>query len=97
MTMTAKSKQEFIKNLVDLLDGMIEVEEEVSSKDTLPTPPELLTIRECSQAITGLTEHAIRRLVAQGKIKHIRVGENGKRGKILIYKAALLKYLRITA
>lgn len=97
MTMTAKSKQEFIQNFVDFLDCMIEVAEESSQKNAEPAPPELLTVRECAQVVTGLTEHAVRQLVAQGKIKHIRVGEKGKRGKILIYKADLLEYLRITA
>ena len=97
MTMTAESKREFIKHFVDLLDGMIEIQEASSTKTTESSAPELLTIRECAQAVTGLTEHAVRQLVAQGKIKHIRVGEDGKRGKILIYKAALLEYLKITA
>lgn len=95
MTMTAKSKQEFIKNFVDLLDCMIEVAEEPSPKSTKAAPPEMLTIRECAQTVTGLTEHAVRQLVAQGKIQHVRIG--GKCGKILIPKSALLEYLKISA
>ena len=97
MVMTQNDKQEFIKHFITLLDEVIEVEKESFTKSTEPAPPELLTIRECAQTITGLTEHAIRRLVAEGKIQHIRIGEKGKRGKILIPKSALLEYFKISA
>lgn len=53
---------------------------------------EMLTIKECAQAVHGLSEHTIRQLVAQNKIPYIRTGQ-GKRGKILINKKALLNYL----
>lgn len=56
-----------------------------------PEPLEMLTIQECSQAIRGLSVHTVRQLVAQGKIPHIRTGQ-GKGGKILVSKAALLGY-----
>ena len=53
---------------------------------------EMLTVKECAQTIHGLSEHTVRQLVAQNKIPYIRTGQ-GKRGKILINKRALLDYL----
>lgn len=53
---------------------------------------EMLTVKECVQAVQGLSEHTIRQLVAQKKIPFIRTGQ-GKRGKILINKQGLLDYL----
>lgn len=52
---------------------------------------ELLTIQQCKELVKGLSEHTIRQLAAQNKIKYIRTGQ-GKRGKILINKASLLAY-----
>ena len=53
---------------------------------------EMLTIKECSEAVKGLSEHTVCQLVAQEKIPYIRTG-HGKRGKILISRSALLEYL----
>ena len=52
---------------------------------------ELLTVKECAETVGGLSECTVRQLVAQGRLPHIRSGA-GKRGKILIPKAALLEY-----
>ena len=52
---------------------------------------EMLTIRECAQAIHGLKIHTIRQLIAQEKIPYIRAG-GGKNGKILINKSSLFDY-----
>ena len=91
--MTMKTKQELIAQIATLLNEMIEVEErEVEVIPNLPKPVEMLTIKECSEAVKGLSEHTIRQLVAQEKIPYIRTGQ-GKRGKILISRAALLEYL----
>ena len=95
--MTMKNKQELIQQVVNLLNVLIEVEE-------LPTtalPPnndlvEMLTIKECAQQISGLSEHTVRQLVLQNKLPHIRTGQ-GKRGKILVPKSALLEYLKTAA
>ena len=56
----------------------------------------MLTIKECTELVKGLSEHTVRQLVAQGKISYIRTGQ-GKRGKILISKADLLNYLNMSA
>lgn len=95
--MTMRNKQELIQQVVDLLTAMIEVEELTSS----PSPAsneqvEMLTIKECAQQVSGLSEHTVRQLVLQNKLPHIRTGQ-GKRGKILVPKSALLDYLRSVA
>ena len=67
--------------------------EEPTEKELLQKSVEMLTIKECAEAVEGLSEHTIRQLVAQNKIPFIRTGQ-GKRGKILISKSALLDFLR---
>ena len=94
-----KNKTEIIAQIVTLLSQLVESDsvnqnETVSVSNTAPV--EMLTIKECAEAVTGLSEHTIRQLVAQEKIPYIRTGK-GKRGKILISKAALLEYLGITS
>lgn len=91
--MTMKTKRELIAQIAALLNEVIEVEEQAA--EAIPNPSktvEMLTIKECSEAVKGLSEHTIRQLVAQEKIPYIRTGQ-GKRGKILISRAALLEYL----
>ena len=91
-TMTMRNKQELIQQVVNLLNALIGVEE-------LPTAPspsineqvEMLTIKECCSAVKGLNEYTVRQLVARNEIPFVRCGQ-GKRGKILIPKAALIAY-----
>lgn len=91
--MTMKNKQELIAQIVALLNEVIDAEErEAEPVPKNPAPIELLTIKECTKAVSGLSEHTVRQLIAQDKIPYIRTGQ-GKRGKILISKAALLEYL----
>lgn len=94
--MTIKQKNELIAAVTALLDKMIPVDEMEPTPITVSKPalPEMLTVKECSKLITGLTEHTVRMLVKQGKIKYIRCGE-GARGKILVSKESLLKYLGV--
>jgi hypothetical protein len=66
-------------------------EDESAVQQTTAKPVEMLTIKECAQTIKGLSEHTVRQLVAQDKVKYIRTGQ-GKRGKILVNKADLLEY-----
>ena len=90
-----ENKREIMAQIVALLSQLIENESD-TRKDKPPErsaePVEMLTIKECTQAVSGLSEHTVRQLVAQKKIPYIRTGQ-GKRGKILISKAALLDYL----
>ena len=76
-----------------LLEKMIPVDNEHTTiTASKPALPEMLTIKECAALVSGLTEHTVRMLVKQGKVKYIRCGE-GARGKILVSKDSLLKYL----
>ncbi len=90
-----ENKREIMAKIVALLSQLIENEND-TQKEKPPERPaepvEMLTIKECTQAVSGLSEHTVRKLVAQKKIPYIRTGQ-GKRGKILISKAALLEYL----
>ena len=95
--MTMKNKQELIAQIVALLTEVIEAEEkEIKPAPEVAASIEMLTIKECVKAVSGLSEHTIRQLIAQNKIPYIRTGQ-GKRGKILINKSALLKYLNMAA
>ena len=95
---TRNEKQEIITQIAALLAQLIDTEEttvkavEIASEK----PIEMLTIKECAATIKGLSEHTVRQLVSQNKIPYIRTGQ-GKNGKILISKSALLAYFGGTA
>jgi hypothetical protein len=86
--MTQTKKNEIVDNIMALL---IQLTEDENAQQTTAKPVEMLTIKECTKVIQGLSEHTVRQLVAQDKIKYIRTGQ-GKRGKILVNKADLLEY-----
>ena len=92
--MTLKQKKELIAAVTALLERMISVEEtaSVTIKVSKINKAEMLTIKECTALVAGLTEHTVRMLVKQNKVKYIRCGQ-GARGKILVSKDSLLKYL----
>ena len=93
--MTLKQKNNLIAEIIALIEKSIVVDEENLKPHTLDVPKqplEMLTVKECSQIINGLSEHTVRQWVSQGLIPYIRTGK-GKRGKILISKTALLKFL----
>ena len=86
-----KRKQtELIDRILDLLTEL--VDDEPAEKQVKTPPMEMLTIKECTEAVRGISEHTVRKLIAQGRVRYIRTGE-GKRGKILISKQSLLDYL----
>ena len=92
--MTLKQKDEIIAAVSALLERMIPVEEAAPAHIIVSKvdKPEMLTVKECAALVAGLTEHTVRMLVKQDKVKYIRCGE-GARGKILVSKDSLLKYL----
>lgn len=93
--MTLKQKNDLIAEIISLLEKSIVVDEGNPKSQVCTAqsqPLEMLTVKECSQVISGLSEHTVRQWVAQGLILYIRTGQ-GKRGKILISKSALLKFL----
>ena len=95
--MTMRNKQELIQQVVNLLNALIKVAELPSTlPPSINEQVEMLTIKECAQQISGLSEHTVRQLVLQNKLPHIRTGQ-GKRGKILIPKSVLLEYLKSAA
>lgn len=87
--MTNTKKNEIIDSIINLLIQLTNDEEAVPTAQ--PKPVEMLTFKECTEAVKGLKENTVRSLVAQGKVKYIRTGQ-GKRGKILINKEDLLNY-----
>ena len=91
--MKLNEKNELILQIAELLRQMIPVDEIIPAKgEKKPAMPELLTIKECAALVPGLSEHTVRQLVKRGEIAYMRSGA-GKRGKILVYKSSLLKYL----
>lgn len=93
--MTRKTKQELIAQIVTMLGAMIEADDEQQVRaisESKSAPVEMLTVKECTEAVKGLSEHTVRQLIAQEKIPFIRTGQ-GKRGKILVSKTGLLEYL----
>ena len=90
--MTIKQKQELIAEVVTLLQAKLKADIIQSVPvHNAPQTVEMLTIKECTEEIKGLSEHTIRQLIAQDKLPYIRTGQ-GKKGKILISKSALLTY-----
>jgi len=94
--MTNNQKQQLIAEVVALLQNRIPEITQEQPKPTTSAPQspqvvEMLTIKECSECVKGLSAHTIRQLVLQGKLPSVRTGA-GKNGKILVSKSALLTY-----
>ena len=97
--MTIAEKREIVNTIINLL-LQLTADEEVQEQPTTVSKPvkataqsvKMLTIKECTELIEGISEHSIRMLIAQGKIKAFRTGE-GVRGKYLINKESLLSYV----
>lgn len=89
--MTQKEKQQLLSQIKSLIDNIPIEEQMIISQVKSTDKPQLLTIKECTEEINGLSEHTVRQLVAQNKLPYIRSGAS-KRGKILINKSVLLKY-----
>lgn len=95
--MTLTQKKEIITQITDLLNRLIEVEQTESiaqSAATVEKALEILTVKECAALVDSLSEHTVRQLCAQDKIAFVRAG-SGVRGKILVSKVSLLRYLGI--
>ncbi|MGN1304777.1 MAG: DNA-binding protein [Oscillospiraceae bacterium] len=70
-----------------------------NESETVPDkeePVEMLTIKECTQVVPGLSEYTVRLWVHQNKVKYRRAGK-GERGKILVSKTSLLEYINSAA
>lgn len=89
--MTTNRKNELIAQLVSILSELIEVNDSEQVAEVSPSAVEMLTVKKCTEAVKGLSEHSVRKLIAQGKLPYIRTGD-GVKGKMLINKADLLAY-----
>lgn len=85
------TREELIATITTLLVSAAEEKTATSEKTTLPNTVEMLTIKECCSVVKGLNEYTVRQLVARDELPYVRCGQ-GKRGKILIPKTALLAY-----
>lgn len=90
--MTTNRKNELIAQLVNILSELIETNDSEQVAEVTSNAVEVLTIKECTEAVKGLSEHTVRKLIAQGKLPYMRAGD-GQRGKMLINKADLLAYV----
>lgn len=90
--MTKERKSELIAQLVNVLSELIETNDSDNKVNEVSrNTVEMLTIKECTEAVKGLSEHTVRKLIAQGKLPYLRAGD-GQRGKMLVNKADLLDY-----
>ena len=85
------TKKQIIDEIMERLVMLESEDYDCSPASTVNQPTEMLTIKEAAATVKGVSEHTIRKLVNQGKVKYIRTGE-GERGKILISKQSLLAY-----
>ena len=92
--MTAREKAMLITKITEWLEQELHTDDaaSVTSVRDIVQPTELLTLKECTELVKGLSEHTVRQLAVQGIIPSIRSG-TGRSSKILINKAALLRYV----
>lgn len=94
--MNIEGKNELIMQLIAILTAMLDSEVDnktrIADNGKIESKIEMLTIKQASELVNGISEHTIRQLVAQEKVKFIRTGQ-GVRGKILVNKESLLDYL----
>ncbi len=89
--MTTNRKNELIAQLVNILSELIEADDSNNMAEVKTEAVEMLTVKECTEAVKGLSEHTVRKLIKQGKLPYLRTGD-GVNGKMLINKADLLAY-----
>ena len=93
--MTQAKKQDILAKVTSFLNKLLD-DDEPTTESSTEQLVEMLTIKECTQEIRGLNEFTIRQLIARNEIPFVRAGQ-GKNGKILIPKAALIAYLNGSA
>ena len=91
--MPTERTREILQQVTQLLNSL--TESESAQQETKQEKVEMLTVRECSEVIKGLNEYTVRQLIARKEIPSVRTGQ-GKNGKILVPKAALLSYFNGT-
>jgi excisionase family DNA binding protein len=61
-------------------------------RTTLPEKDRLLTVAQAAELL-GTSERFPRRLIAERRIRFVRLGENGKRGHVRIPASALREFI----
>ena len=85
------TKEKLVSEIIAMVEQLADSQEiPIQSEDVVI---ELLTIKECTELIRGLSVHTVRQLIAQGKLPSVRTGQ-GRHGKILVNKADLLAYFQ---
>ena len=64
--MSNTEKKKIVDDILELLIQLTDdgAEAPVTSSESVPKPVEMLTIKECTEVIQGLSEHTVRQLVA---------------------------------
>jgi excisionase family DNA binding protein len=91
--LTREQKETMLNQILELMTAIAydEPVENAPVPEKKPEKVKMLTVRECTELIDGLSKHTVRQLVKQGKVKSVRTGE-GRNGKILVNKADLIAY-----
>ena len=89
--MTQERKNAIVDDIMALLIQL--TDEETTQETTRKKPVEMLTIKECTQAVKGLSEHTVRQLVAQNKVKYIRTVKANVE-KFLLIRKNFSKFLK---
>ena len=82
--LTREQKETMLNQILELMTAIAydEPVENAPAPEKKPEKVKMLTVKECTELIDGLSEHTVRQLVKQGKVKSIRTGE-GRNGKFL--------------
>lgn len=84
------TREDLIATITALLANVAE-EKTVPKEKAATDKVEMLTVKECCEEVKGLNEYTVRQLVAREALPYVCCGQ-GKRGKILIPKSALIAY-----
>ena len=93
--MTAREKAMLITKITEWRERELYTDDTVPAQSSLTKPEqpaELLTLKECTELVKGLSEHTVRQLAVQGIIPSIRTG-TGRSSKILVNKSSLLNFV----
>lgn len=85
------TKEKLVSEIVALVEQLANTPDNPAQQDNQTV--DMLTIKECTRVIRGLSEHTVRQLITQGKLPSVRTGQ-GRHGKILVNKADLLAYFQ---
>ncbi len=85
------TKEKLVSEIIALVEQLADTPDISIQPDSQTV--DMLTIKDCTKVIRGLSEHTVRQLIAQGKLPCVRAGQ-GRHGKILVNKADLIAYFQ---